>query len=124
MTQHPYVGLYGTINNEHSRADGEVGVIVGVVNSVATVLLPDGSHVEMHLSGVVLADGSEAARRFAPPDAVECVAFHAVLRFPPDACTEGYRPMGPWEPAGPAYTHPTGYTMRDWKRPLRRVSRG
>lgn len=118
---HPYVNLLATINNEHNRAHGQSGVIVGVVNNIATVLMSDGSHVESHLSGLVLVERDEAIARLAPPDAIECYAYHAELRTPPDSTLDGYVPMGPWEPVGNVYMHPTGYTMRDWKRPLRRI---
>lgn len=52
---HPYVGLIATISNPRSADNGAAGRIVLVgPTGVATLLLPGGRHVEMHLTGLVV----------------------------------------------------------------------
>lgn len=130
MTQHPYIGLTGTITGGTVANIGTSITIAAVSDDgCAQILFATGKHDALYLSAIALDDPTEARRRLTEvarewtgPDRWQVWTTDNPNIHPedPDAepCPDGYEPIGPWYFEW-VIVHTKAF--RDWRRPLRRV---
>jgi hypothetical protein len=124
VTQHPYIGLAGTIDDMHRPNHGRHGVVESCDGSGVMLLLDNGHHEWMGLPCFVPDDPTEARRRLTDParewtgpDRWQIATSNGpTVGNPPDKdAPADYEPIGAWQPFASADS------WTDWRRPLRRV---
>ena len=139
MTPHPYVGLAGTIRNppyvgDRAGVNDHHGIVVAVGQVGSTheescaypgviLLNDDGTTSDGELSCFVPDNPTEARRRLTGATVDRWEAWCGDVGSHPDGADCDVAPAG-WEWVGPGEPCGLDGSVRDWKRALRRVSRG